>query len=114
MAERQNNRSGNGSTTSRSAGRNGTGSSLSGREAIERVRHEAPNVLGLAVDSIVGLERADGKGWTVTIEVVEVARIPRSTDVLGAYEVTLDAKGELVGAKRRGRYYRNEASGGDQ
>ena len=80
---------------------------MSSREAIERVRREVPNVLGHTVDSIVGLERGEGKSWTVTIEVVELARVPRSTDVLGAYDVTLDANGELVGARRRGRYFRN-------
>jgi Gas vesicle synthesis protein GvpO len=98
---------------SRRSSQNGSGrnsrSKLSGREAIERVRNDLPGLLGLRVDSILGLEPAEKNGWTVTAQVVELARIPHSTDVLGAYEVTLDDHGELVGAKRRRRYYRNQA-----
>jgi hypothetical protein len=45
----------------------------------------------------------------VTVEVVELARIPNTTDVLGKYEVTLDKDGEVTGAKRTRRYNRSEA-----
>jgi Gas vesicle synthesis protein GvpO len=102
MAEQRTGRSQNGS-------RRNSRSKLSGREAIERVRAELPELLGLRVDSILGLEPADSKGWTVTAQVIELSRIPHSTDVLGAYEVTLDDQGELIGARRRRRYYRNQA-----
>ena len=102
MAEQRTRRSQNGS-------RRNSRSNLSGREAIERVRVDLPELLGHPVESILGLESADGNGWTVTAQVVELSRIPHSTDVLGAYEVTLDDHGELVGARRRRRYYRNQA-----
>jgi hypothetical protein len=102
MAEQRTRRSQNGS-------RRNSHAKLSGREAIERVRADLPGLLGLQVDSILGLEPAESEGWTVTAQVVELSRIPRSTDVLGAYEVTLDDHGELVGARRRRRYYRNQA-----
>ena len=102
MAEQRSPRSQNGSRrTSRSK--------LSGREAIDQVRAELPELIGHPVDSILGVESADGKGWTVTAQVVELSRIPHSTDVLGTYEITLDDHGELVGARRRRRYYRNQA-----
>jgi hypothetical protein len=94
---------------SQSGSRRNSRSNLTGREAIERVRADLPELLGHPVESILGLESADGKGWTVTAQVVELSRIPHSTDVLGAYEVTLDDHGELVGARRRRRYYRNQA-----
>ena len=102
MAEQRSRRSENGSR------RNSRGD-LSGREAIERVRRELPELLGHPVDAVLGLEPDDGKGWHVTVQVVELARIPHSTDVLGAYEVTLDQRGELQAYKRRRRYYRNQA-----
>ena len=102
MAEQRSGRSQNGS------GRNSRGG-LSGREAIERVRRELPELLGHPVDAVLGLEPGDGKGWNVTVQVVELARIPHSTDVLGAYDVTLDQRGELQAYKRRRRYYRNQA-----
>jgi Gas vesicle synthesis protein GvpO len=82
---------------------------LSGREAIERVRQELPQLLGRPVEAVLGLEEGDGNGWTVTVEVVELARIPSTTDVLGSYAVTLDKDGELAGYRRKRRYYRNLA-----
>jgi hypothetical protein len=102
MAEQRSRRSQNG------AGRNSRGR-LSGREAIERVRRELPELLGHPVDSVLGLEPDDDKGWKVTVQVVELSRIPHSTDVLGAYSVELDEHGELIAYKRRRRYYRNQA-----
>jgi hypothetical protein len=101
MAEQRSRRSQNG------AGRNSRGR-LSGREAIEHVRRELPELLGHPVDAVLGIEPDDGKGWSVTVQVVELARIPHSTDVLGAYQVTLDQHGELQAYKRRRRYYRNQ------
>lgn len=90
--------------------RNGAGRhGLSGREAIERVRAELPQLLGRPIESVLGLERGEGDGWKLTVQVVELARIPHSTDVLGAYTVTLDREGELLGYRRTRRYHRNQA-----
>jgi hypothetical protein len=102
MAEQRSKRSQNGSR------RNARGR-ISGREAIERVRGELPQLLGHPVDSVLGLEPQEDKGWSITVQVVELSRIPHSTDVLGAYEVTLDDEGEVTAYKRRRRYYRNQA-----
>lgn len=102
MAEQRSKRSPNGSA------RNSRGG-LSGREAIERVRGELPELLGHPVDAVLGVEPGEKNGWNVTVQVVELARIPQSTDVLGTYEVTLDKDGELQAYKRRRRYYRNQA-----
>jgi Gas vesicle synthesis protein GvpO len=102
MAEQRSKRSQNGSR------RNSRGR-LTGREAIELVRRELPQLLGHPVDSVLGVEPDEDNGWHVTVQVVELARIPQSTDVLGAYDVTLDDQGELQTYKRRRRYYRNQA-----
>ena len=102
MAEQRSKRSQNGT-------RRGARGRISAREAIDRVRGELPALLGHPVDSVLGLEPDEDKGWTVTVQVVELARIPHSTDVLGTYAVTLDQSGELLSYKRRRRYYRNQA-----
>jgi hypothetical protein len=103
MAEQRSRRSQNGS-------KSGARGRISAREAIERVRGELPALLGHPVDSVLRLEPDDdNKGWTVTVQVVELSRIPHSTDVLGSYAVTLDQQGELMSYKRRRRYYRNQA-----
>jgi hypothetical protein len=67
---------------------------------------------GRDVEGAAGLERADD-GWRVLLEVVEVARVPRATDVIGIYEVTVDADGDLVSYDRIRRYVRAQA-GDDQ
>ena len=82
---------------------------LSAPEAVARVRRELPPLLGHPVEAVLGVEPDDSKGWNVTVSVVEMARIPPTTDVLGAYDVTLDQEGELQSYKRKRRYYRNQA-----
>lgn len=90
--------------------RNGNSSgSMSAPEAIKRVRRELPELLGRPIESVLGVQRDEDDGWNVLVAVVELTRIPSSTDVLGAYAVTLDQCGELVGYSRKRRYHRNQA-----
>jgi hypothetical protein len=96
---------GGGSSRRNGAGR---GNGLSPGAAIARVRRELPELLGHPIEAVLGVERDEDQGWKVTVEVVELARIPNSTDVLGAYAVTLDREGELTGYRRSRRYHRNE------
>jgi Gas vesicle synthesis protein GvpO len=102
MAEQRSRRSQNGSGQ-------GSRARLSAREATVRVRRDLPELLGHPVDAVLGLEPDENKGWNVTVQVVELSRIPHSTDVLGTYTVSLDQRGELQSYKRRRRYYRNQA-----
>jgi hypothetical protein len=60
------------------------------------------------VEAVLGVEHEDS-GWKVLVQVVELARIPNSTDVLGAYEVRLDGDGEVTGYRRVRRYNRGQA-----
>jgi hypothetical protein len=94
---------------SKSSSKRGANQGLSAREAIEHVRRELPELLGRTVESVLGVERDDDELWQVTVQVVELARIPNSTDVLGCYQVTLDQHGELAGYQRRRRYTRGQA-----
>jgi hypothetical protein len=93
---------------SRSSSRRNSGG-LSAKEAIQRVREELPALLGHPVESVLGVARNDDGLWEVTVQVLELARVPNSTDVLGAYQVTLDKDGELDGYQRRRRYTRGQA-----
>lgn len=88
--------------------RNGRGDELSARDAIIRVRRELPQLLGKPIDSVLGVERDEEAGWQVTVQVVELSRIPSTTDVLGSYAVTLDGEGEVIGYRRKRRYHRNQ------
>jgi hypothetical protein len=78
------------------------------REIAEKAVDQVHDLIGRPVESITGLEK-DGDDWMVTLEVLELQRIPPTTDVLGRYEVKLDGDGELTGARRTRRYPRAEA-----
>ena len=62
-------------------------------------------VTGLAWDS-------EGEQWTVTVDVLELSRIPNTTDVMAAYAVQLDEQGILRGYRRTRRFLRGETDGG--
>jgi hypothetical protein len=113
MAERRGNNQSRDSKDSENAkGSNGSNGSsgrrLSAREAVQYVREDFPVLLGRPLESVLGVERGEDSGWLVMVQVVELERIPRSTDVLGAYAVELDNDGELVGYRRHRRYNRGQ------
>jgi hypothetical protein len=66
------------------------------------------DLIGRPIESVTGIDK-NGSEWTVTLEVLELERVPNTTDVLGKYEVTLDKNGELTGARRTRRYVRAES-----
>ena len=63
------------------------------------------SALGRPVEGVVEVVR-DADGWLVAVEVLEIARVPNTNDVLGVYEVELDPYGSLQGYRRRNRYTR--------
>ncbi|TMK23884.1 MAG: hypothetical protein E6G62_10115 [Actinobacteria bacterium] len=81
--------------------------SLSAKHARERLSA----LLGRHVEGMLGVDRDHGN-WIVTAEVVELARIPNTTDVLGEYEVILDKDGEVLRYRRTRRYNRGQVDGG--
>jgi outer membrane biosynthesis protein TonB len=80
-------------------------------ELSERARDAVRQLRGVEAESISGLARTPN-GWAVTLEVVEVHRIPESTDVLASYEVELAEDGGLVRFERTRRYHRTQESDG--
>ena len=97
---------GGGSSSKRSssskASRNGRSPHELAREAVEQLEE----LIGRPVESVLGLER-DDDGWGISLEVLELSRIPNTTDILGRYEVRLDGDGQLVEAQRTRRYSRS-------
>jgi hypothetical protein len=60
-------------------------------------------------EGVIGVERLDDGGWSVVIELLETSRVPSTSDVLGEYEVEVDARGRLRSYARRGRYTRGSS-----
>ena len=77
---------------------------------MRRAREQLGAMTGREVEGVLGLERSDG-GWVVRVEVVELRRIPSTTDVLGVYDVELDESGEVAHYRRTERYIRSQAGG---
>lgn len=73
------------------------------RTAIESV----DELLEYEVDGVVRVERADG-GWRALVEVVERSAVPDTQDIIGRYEVELDAAGTLVGYGLQERFRRGD------
>lgn len=73
-------------------------------EQVARLSRRAP-------ERVVFVEPADD-GWLVGVEVVETARIPDTTDILGVLELRLDANGGLISYRRTSRYIRGDVSRG--
>jgi Gas vesicle synthesis protein GvpO/SAP domain len=64
---------------------------------------------GRTVDAVSGARKTDD-GYHVTVEVLELSRVPSTTDVLATYEVGVAFDGSIVDYSRAHRYYRNQTS----
>ncbi|MGH8938672.1 MAG: gas vesicle protein [Actinomycetes bacterium] len=60
---------------------------------------------GRTPEGVTGLERTED-GWTVSVDVLDLHRVPETTDVLACYEVEVDEQGDLTGYRRVHRYVR--------
>jgi hypothetical protein len=63
---------------------------------------------GYEPEAVTALEW-DGEYWRVMVDVLELPRIPNTTDVLGCYAVQLDEHGTLHGYRRVRRFQRGQA-----
>ena len=74
---------------------------------VDTARQQLEQLLGSEPERVSGIERSNGH-WAVDFEVVEMHRIPESTDILSSYEVVLDDDRNLVGMSRKRRYRRSQ------
>jgi hypothetical protein len=74
---------------------------------------EIAELIGKQPESVTGVERIDD-GWLVGVEVVEIERIPSTSDLMAIYEAELDPNGELVSYHRTRRYARGREDDGDE
>jgi hypothetical protein len=81
-------------------------------QVVRRAIEQVAMLTGREIEGVNGLERNGDDGWVVTLEVVELRRVPDSTDVLGSYAVQVDKRGELEGYTRTRRYYRSQVEEG--
>jgi hypothetical protein len=83
-------------------------------ELIRTAKEQVEELTGLRAESVSSLQRDGEDGaWSVTVEALELSRVPSTMDVLGSYEVTLSEDGELMGFQRRRRYNRSASEDGE-
>ncbi|WP_049898791.1 gas vesicle protein GvpO [Halococcus agarilyticus] len=90
-------------TTEESSGSGGVGII----DVRNQVRSVAADLIGRPLDGITEV-RADDDGWYTTVEVIERNSIPDTQDILGRYEIDLDADANVVGYRRLRRYRRGD------
>lgn len=105
-------RTSGGSRTSRgSAPRAASAKKPSGARIAAEAARQLLELTGRDIEGVTGFQRTED-GWTVEVEVLEVRRIPDTTDLLALYEVTVDDDGEMEGYRRLRRYTRGHAGEG--
>jgi hypothetical protein len=82
---------------------------LSAAELSQAAVTTVQELTGYDAEAVTGLEW-DGEFWQVTVDVLELSRIPNTTDVLASYVVQLDEGGTLRGLRRAKRFQRGHAS----
>lgn len=84
---------------------------LSAKELTEAAAATITDLTGFEPESVSGLQW-DGESWLVTVDVVELSRIPNTTDLIASYVVQLDDGGGLLGYKRTRRFVRGQVDEG--
>lgn len=81
---------------------------LNAPQVARRAKEQLVEVTRLTPDTVSSI-RKEEDGWHVSLEMLEMKRIPDSTDMLATYELLLDAEGNLLQYSRTKRYYRSQA-----
>lgn len=76
--------------------------------AVAAARTELEALLGQPIERVAAVAPED-RGWRMTVDAMELARVPDSTSVLGSYDVLVDEQGHVAEYQRTRRFYRNRA-----
>lgn len=84
---------------------------LSAAELSKAALTTVAELTGYKPEAVTGLEwDGDGEFWRITVDALELARIPNTTDLMGSYVVQLDDHGTLRGYQRTRRFIRGAAN----
>jgi hypothetical protein len=74
----------------------------------EGAKEQLAEVTGFSPVAAVGGFK-DEEGWHISVDVLEMARLPESTDIIGTYMVTLDPEGNMVKFEKKRSRLRGES-----
>jgi len=82
---------------------------MKGVQVAQIAKEQLTVLTGLKAETVSSLNHSDGK-WLVAVDMIELERIPRSSDVIAVYEIVLDEFGDMISYRRTRRYYRGEVT----
>ncbi len=91
-------------------GQGGADDSPTPMEVLRQARAQLAELTGMAAESVSSFEQTED-GWTLEIEVLELARVPDTMSLMASYQVELDHQGQLTGYRRVRRYERGRSDG---
>ncbi|MGW1601586.1 gas vesicle protein GvpO [Streptomyces eurythermus] len=77
-------------------------------EVLRQARAQLTELTGLVPETVSSFEQTED-GWSVEVEVLELARVPDTMSLMASYQVELDPEGQLTGYRRVRRYERGRA-----
>ncbi|MGW5122768.1 gas vesicle protein GvpO [Streptomyces sp. NPDC004069] len=77
-------------------------------EVLREARAQFAELTGLTAESVTSFEQTED-GWSLEVEVLELARVPDTMSLMASYRVALDPRGQLTGYRRLHRYERGRA-----
>jgi len=77
------------------------------KKLAERAKSQLAEVTGLKPVTVTGTFK-DEQGWHITLDMLEMSRIPPATDLLGDYDVLVDEDGNMVKFERKRTRLRGE------
>lgn len=78
-------------------------------DIVAQARRQLEALTGLPADTVSRFDRGEA-GWTLGVDMIEHRSIPRTNDLIAAFEVLLDETGNLVRWRRTGRHLRSQSA----
>lgn len=95
-------------TTEGPAPRRRTTKRPSSTELLRKARRQFEELTEVEVECVSGMERTED-GWTMTLETLELRRVPDTVSLLATYVAETDQSGSLTSYRRVHRYTRGRA-----
>ncbi|MEU5316566.1 gas vesicle protein [Streptomyces sp. NPDC021056] len=77
-------------------------------QVLRHGRTQLEELTGMSAESVSSFGQTQD-GWSLEVEVLELARVPDTMSLMASYQVDLDPQGELTGYRRVRRYERGRA-----
>jgi hypothetical protein len=77
-------------------------------QVLRNGRTQLAELTGMAAETVSSFEQTED-GWSLEVEVLELARVPDTMSLMASYQVDLDPDGQLTGYRRVRRYERGRA-----